>query len=185
MSFLQKNRGVLLFLTKLGVLCAVYFLWFSKVVWQLPVISTYYGHFVHYTMLTLTHGSVLVLNLLGFEAEVFNIRYIDLYDSEMNIYIKNFCLGIDMMFTLTALIVSYPGKWLNRIWFIPLGIVGIQFINIARIVGMSLSWIILDRGSFVDHHDAFNLVAVVFIFLMFTVWVNMKKKPAPKGAGLL
>ena len=180
MEFLKRNKEVLLFLAKLSVLCGFYFLWFSKVVWQLPVISTLYGYFVHYTLITLTQGSVFVLNLLGYEAEVFNMRYIDLYDSIMNIYIKNFCLGIDMMFVFTALIVSFPGSWLNRLWFIPMGIVGIQLINIGRIVGMSLSWIILDRGNFVDHHDAFNLVAVIFIFLMFTMWVNLKKKPALK-----
>ena len=179
MDILKQNKPTILFLAKLGILCAVYFLWFSKVVWQLPVISTFYGHFVHYTMLSLTHGSVWVLNLLGYQAEVFNVRYIDLYDSIMNIFIKNFCLGIDMMFVLTALIVSFPGKWLHRIWFIPLGIAGIQIINIGRIVGMSLSWIILDRGAFVDHHDVFNTIAVVFIFIMFTFWVKRyKKEPA-------
>ncbi len=183
MEFLKRNKDILLFLTKLGALCVFYFFWFSQVVWQLPVISTYYGHFVHYTMVTLTEGSVFVLNLLGYEAEVFNVRYIDLYDSIMNIYIKNFCLGIDMMFVFTALIISFPGTWRNRLWFIPLGIVGIQFINIGRIVGMSLSWIILDRGDFVDHHDVFNLIATIFIFLMFTIWVNLKKKPALKEAG--
>ena len=179
MDILKQNKPTILFLAKLGILCAVYFLWFSKVVWQLPVISTFYGHFVHYTMLSLTHGSVWVLNLLGYQAEVFNVRYIDLYDSIMNIFIKNFCLGIEMMFVLTALIVSFPGKWLHRIWFIPLGIAGIQIINIGRIVGMSLSWIILDRGSFVDHHDVFNTIAVIFIFIMFTFWVKRyKKEPA-------
>jgi exosortase/archaeosortase family protein len=176
METLKQNKPTILFLAKLGFLCAVYFLWFSKVVWELPIISTYYGHFVHYTMLSLTHGSVWVLNLLGYQAEVFNVRFIDLYDSIMNIYIKNFCLGIDMMFTLTALIISFPGKWLDRLWFIPLGIVGIQLINIGRIVGMSLSWIILDRGAFVDHHDVFNTIAVIFIFIMFTFWVKLCEK---------
>ena len=71
MENLKQNKPTILFLAKLGILCAVYFLWFSKVVWQLPIISTYYGHFVHYTMLSLTHGSVWVLNLLGYQAEVF------------------------------------------------------------------------------------------------------------------
>lgn len=179
MNFIKRNSDIIGFLAKLTSLCAVYFLWFSKVVWQLPVISTYYGHFVHYTMLALTHGSVCTLNLLGYEAEVFNVRYIDLYDSITNIYIKNFCLGIDMMFVFAALIVSFPGKWLNRLWFIPLGLLGIQIINIGRIVGMSLSWIIVDRGAFVDHHDVFNTIAVIFIFFMFTFWVRQhKKKPA-------
>lgn len=124
-------------------------------------------------------GSVLILNLLGYQAEIFNQRYIDLYDSILNIYIKNYCLGVDMMFGFTALTLSFPGKWIDRLWFIPLGILGIMAINIGRVVGMCLSWIILDTGNFVEHHDAFNIVASIFITLMFVVWVNRyKKEPA-------
>ncbi len=175
-NFIRVNQDILLFLTKLGVLCGFYFLWFSPRAWHLPVISTYYGHYIHYTLLTLAEGSVWVLNLLGYGAEIVNQRYIDLYDSIISIHIRNYCLGIDMMFTLTALIISFPGKWIDRLWFIPMGIIGIQLINIARVVGLCLSWILLERGDFVDHHTVFNITAVIFIFLLFTVWVNRYKK---------
>ncbi|MBL4587670.1 MAG: hypothetical protein JKX84_11540 [Flavobacteriales bacterium] len=178
-DLIRNNRDLLLFLAKLGALCAFYFLWFSPRVWQLPVISTYYGHYIHYTLLTLGESSIWVLNALGFEAELIDMRNIDLYDSIVDIHIRNYCLGIDMMFTLTALIISFPGKWKDRLWFIPMGIIGIQIINIARVVGLCLSWIILQRGDFVDHHDVFNIVAVTFIFLLFRAWVKRYKKGEP------
>jgi len=140
------------------------------------VISTYYGHFVHYTLYSLMHASVWILNLLGYGAEIIGQRDIDLYGSVINIHIRNFCLGINMMFTLTALIISYPGRWLDRLWFIPLGILGIQAINIARVVGLCLSWVILQRGDFVDHHTVFNILAVIFIFFLFVAWVKRSGK---------
>ena len=179
MNFLKENKDVFGFLLKLGVLCGFYFLWFSANVWHIPVVSTLYGYFVHYIVLTLTELSVIVLNLMDFQAESFNLRYIDLYDDPTDIYIKNFCLGIDIMFCFVALIVSYPGKWKDRIWFIPLGLLGIHLLNVGRIVGMSVSWILLKSGTFVDHHDVFNVVAVIFVFLLFMKWVNRNdKEPA-------
>ena len=164
---------------KLIVLCGFYYFWFSPNVWKIPIVSTYYGYFIHYTLLFLGEPSVWILNALGYGAELVRLRNIDMYDLEFNIHIRNFCLGIDMMFALTALIVSFPGKWINRLWFIPLGILGIHVINILRIVGLCISWSVLKVGDFVDHHDIFNIVAVIFIFFMFVQWVNMyKKEPA-------
>ena len=179
MSFLTKNKEVVSFLLKLTVLCGIYFWWFAPNVWQLPVISTYYGYFIHYTLKFLIEPSVAILNFMGYGAVIVNLREIDMFDLEFNAHIKNFCLGVDMMFALTALIVSFPGKWIDRVWFIPLGLLGIHIINIARIVGLCLALVHWGHGGFVDHHDLFNLFAVGFIFLMFVVWVNRhKKEPA-------
>ena len=179
MDFIRKNMDVIGFIAKLGALCGFYFWWFSPNVWSLPIISTLYGYFVHYVLLSLIESSVWVLNLLGYGAEVVNQRYLDLYDLEFNVHVKNFCLGIDMMFTLTALIISFPGKWKDRLWFIPIGLIGIQLINIGRIVGLCLSFLLLKKGSFVDHHDVFNVIAVIFIFFLFVMWVGRYKKEEP------
>lgn len=179
MDFLKRNKKLVLFLGKLGVLCAIYFWWFKPNVWQLPVISTLYGHYIHYTLKYLAEPSIWVLHALRYGADIVNQRNIDMYDLEFNIHIKNVCLGVDMMFTLVALIISFPGKWLDRLWFIPLGLLGIQAINIARIVGLCLSFIWLKHGTFMDHHDAFNIIAVVFIFFLFVAWVKRYEKQEP------
>ena len=180
-DWIRNNSLLLGFLIKLTALCSFYFFWFSPNAWTLPVISTYYGHFVHYTLKFLVEPSVWILNTLGYGADVVNLRNLDLHDLEFNIHVKNFCLGIDMMFTLVALIISFPGKWIDRLWFIPLGIVGIQAINILRVIGLCLSWIVIGRGDFVDHHDVFNIIAVIFIFFLFVLWVNRYEKKEPAG----
>jgi len=171
-----NNRDLVQFLVKLAMLCGFYFYWFAPNVWHLPLISTFYGHFIHYTLFTLIESSVWMLNALGYGAEVVNMREIDLYDTVFNIHIRNWCLGVDMMFSFTALIIAFPGSWKDRFWFIPLGLIGIQLINVARIVGLCLSMILVKNADFVDHHDAFNILAVLFIFLMFTRWVRRNFK---------
>lgn len=179
MDLLKKNRDIVGFLVKISLLCGVYFWWFSPNVWQIPYVSTLYGYFIHYVLLLLAEPAAIILTAIGFGADVVNQRYLDLYDLEFNVHIRNFCLGVDMMFTLTALIVAFPGKWKDRLWFIPLGILGIQLINIARIVGLCLSFLLLKKGDFVDHHDVFNVIAVIFIFFLFVSWVNRYKKEEP------
>jgi exosortase/archaeosortase family protein len=179
MSFVQQNKPLIGFLVKLGVLCGFYFLWFKHVVWTLPVISTLYGYLIHYLLVFLGEPSIWVLDLLGYDAVIVNLREIDMYDLEFNIHIRNFCLGVDMMFALTALIVSFPGKWINRLWFIPLGLIGIQIINIARVVALCIGWARWGTDGPIDHHDVYNVVAVVFIFLLFRAWVNLYKKEEP------
>jgi exosortase/archaeosortase family protein len=179
MKYLKQNKDLLLFLVKLGALCAFYFLWFSPNVWTLPIISTLWGHFIHYTLHFLVEPAIWVLHLLGYGAQVVNERNIDMFDLEFNVHIKNFCLGVDMMFTLTALIIAFPGKWTDRLWFIPVGLIGIHFINIARVVALCIAWVKYGNTGPIDHHDWFNVIAVIFIFLLFVVWVNRyERKPA-------
>lgn len=179
MSFYQNNKDLVGFIAKLSVLCGVYFWWFAPNVWNLPIISTYYGHFVHYLLLFLIEPSIWVLDILGYDAVIVRQREIDMFDLEFNIFIRNFCLGINMMFSLTALLISFPGKWLDRLWFIPLGLLGIHAINIIRVVGLCIGWARWGTDGPIDHHDVFNLVAVIFIFFVFVIWVNRyKKEPA-------
>lgn len=172
MSTLSENKKVIQFLITLTVLCGLYYFWFSPNAWTIPLIGPYYGHFVHYTLVTLGNATIFLLGLLGHHAEIIDLREIVMDDTMIHIFIRNFCLGIDTMFLLTALIISYPGKWLDRLWFIPLGVLGIHIINIIRITGLCLSWIYFPDQSFIDHHDVYNVIAMIFIFGMFTIWVK-------------
>jgi exosortase/archaeosortase family protein len=88
----------------------------------------------------------------------------------------NDCLGTDMMFAFAALVISFPGRMINRLWFLPLGWVGVQLINIVRIVGLTLVWLKLGPDSSFDTHDAFNFFTTLFVLGMFMVWVRLYRK---------
>ena len=177
-DLIKKYMPIIKFLGVTGILCIIYYYWFAPQAWSVPVIGPYYGHFVHYTLLTLGESSVFLLNLMGHPAWIIDdpayeaMRFIDLEEAYTNVYIKNVCLGIDTMFVFSALIVGFPGKWVDRLWFIPLGILGIHIINIFRITGLCLAIIYTDDPTAVDHHMMFNIAAMIFIFGMFVVWVN-------------
>ncbi len=163
---------MLRFLATMGALSALYFLWFSPQAWTLPLIGPNYARFIHYSMLALTEGTVFLLGLMGHGAETFDLRNIDLYDSVINIHVRNYCLGVDMTAMFTALVISFPGSWKHRFWFIPAGVVGIIIINIVRVTMLCLTTIHSGQ-QFIDHHDIFNAITTAFIFLMFVAWVRM------------
>ncbi len=171
---LAPNQKILLrFLLSMAILVTVYFSWFVHSCWTLPIIGPNYSRFVHYAMITLTEGGVLLLRGFGLEAEVFNWSNIDLYDTPIDIHIRNFCLGIDLMAMFVFLVISFPGKIKSRLWFIPLGIIGIHLINIARVTALCFVTIRSGYDQFIDHHNVFNTIATIFIFLMFVQWVKM------------
>lgn len=185
---LKKYLPIIQFLGVTGGLCLVYYWWLLPRIWTLPVVSTLYGYVVHYTLLTLGETSVFILNALGYHSWIISepeqlrgvvddplfeaMRYIDMEDVYMNVYIKNFCLGINTMFVFFALIVGFPGRWKDRLWFIPLGVIGIHLINIIRIVALCLAIILSSTPENFKHHEIFDAIAMVFIFLMFMVWVK-------------
>jgi len=175
LSLTAEQKVMLRFLITMGILSAVYFLWFAPRAWTLPVIGPNYSRFIHYSMLALTEGTVFLLGLMGYQAETFDLRNIDLYDSVINIHVRNYCLGVDMTAMLTALIISFPGEWKHRAWFIPMGVVGIILINILRVTMLCLTTIHYGYDQFIDHHNIFNAITTVFIFLMFVMWVRMHR----------
>lgn len=172
MLLFHRYRGFLLFLLKLGVLCAIYFLWFKPNAWTLPVVSTYYCHLHHYTLKFLMEPSAWVLNSVGIDAVVVNLRHIHLPEHSFWLNMLNPCLGIDMMFAIGALIISFPGKWLDRLWFIPLGLIGIHTVNIARVVGLCLSWVKWQGFGPIEHHDLYDFFATLMILFFFILWIK-------------
>jgi len=181
MTLTENQRVLVRFLITMGTLTAIYYLWFAPRAWTLPLIGPNYSRFIHYSMMAVTEGSVLLLGLLGHQAETFDLRNIDLYDSHINIHVRNYCLGVDMTAMFTALVVSFPGRWAHRIWFIPAGVIGIICINILRVTALCLSTIHADVELFFEHHNAFNTVTTAFIFLMFVVWVRMSQRAGRDG----
>ncbi len=176
MTLTDNQRVLVRFLVTMGVLTALYYLWFVPRAWTLPVIGPNYSRFIHYSMLAVTEGSVFLLSLIGHQAETFDLRNIDLYDSHINIHIRNYCLGVDMTAMFTALVISFPGPWLHRLWFIPAGVIGIIAINMLRVTALCLTTIHAGHEQFFEHHNAFNTVTTLFIFLMFVLWVRMSQR---------
>lgn len=94
------------------------------------------------------------------------------------------CNGLELFALFAGFILSFPGSWKNRLWFIPLGIVLIHCMNIVRVA--SLSIIQLNWPQYLDfnHKYTFTILVYACTFAMWMLWVKKFsgiEKTASKG----
>jgi len=82
------------------------------------------------------------------------------------------CLGLQVMYFFSAFIISYPGYWKNKIYFILFGILLINLLNIIRIVGLSLIFLYYPEYGDFNHHFLFTFIIYTFVFSIWLVWIK-------------
>lgn len=85
------------------------------------------------------------------------------------------CLGFGVMSFFTAFVLAWPKPIKNKLWFLPIGLIVIQSLNIMRFILLSLFW----KGSllkgFIDHHDLFNIILYILLLGIIYFWVKDDK----------
>ena len=82
------------------------------------------------------------------------------------------CNGIDIILLFAAIIVALPGKIINKLLYLFIGLVVIHSFNIIRIVSLVIihKW----KPSMLDfnHTYTFTLSMYLLIFCLWVYWVN-------------
>lgn len=130
--------------------------------------------------------SQVFLNLFGFETEVFGkvVRI----SGTSGVYLDRGCLGRNLMGLFAGFILAYPGRIKHKIWYVPLGLVVITFLNVLRIAGLAYVVYCCPEYLDVNHHVIFKYTVYFFIFLMWYFWIknySVSAKPKKKKAKLL
>ncbi len=123
-----------------------------------------------------------LLSLFGLLAKGDGIN-VDLLVSHKQIWVQEHCLAIPAMVVFTGAILSFKGKFKSKIRFILLGLVGIFFINLMRLMFVSVAWVYLSAYFFNLHHTFIYAAATYgFIFLMIVCWVKRTHNANAKDA---
>jgi exosortase/archaeosortase family protein len=125
------------------------------------------------------HGTVRD-NIVVVAAWLLRVMQYDIIQYDVVILIKGSagvavgpaCVGFGLLFGFAGLILSYHGSIKSKLWFIPLGLLGIHTINILRIVILAIISNINNDWVDFNHKYVFNTIIYIFIFLMFTWWVR-------------
>ncbi len=121
----------------------------------------------------IVHTSALILQSI-FSVELhFNTRNL-LISGTPGIYVADHCLGIPSMVVFTLFILFFRGKTTHKLWYIPLGILGVFSINVLRVVGLGL----LQKSSSAffwefNHSYTFLILTYGLIFLMIKHWIDL------------
>ena len=86
------------------------------------------------------------------------------------------CSGLKQFYQWSVLMVLFPGPWLKKLWYIPLGIIIIHIVNIFRIVMLSVIVIYWPENWDFIHEWILRPFFYVLIFAMWVLWVERIKK---------
>lgn len=123
--------------------------------------------------------SVWMLNTLcGYHvaAEGSIIRFSSGYD----IVINDSCSGLKQIMQFVLLILVYRGKWINKLWFIPLGVILVHISNLLRVFFIGV--------LSMSHHDWMRsahdyVLRWLFYLTICMLWLFWVKKIAPNRLG--
>lgn len=89
-------------------------------------------------------------------------------DSAITISIVWGCLGIKQMSIFACIMLFYPGPFLKKLWYIPLGCIILTIYNIIRI-GTTVILTRDDPSRFESLHD--GILRYIYYTIMFIIWV--------------
>src|ERR1043165_5797745 len=112
-----------------------------------------------------------ILELFGYAVYTGADRLIGI-DGASGLWIGDNCNGIILFSLFSWFIIAYRGRVKCKLIFIPAGIIGIQLLNVMRVVVLA----ILDTHSRAwtefNHTYTFTILIYGFIFWMWMIWVN-------------
>ncbi len=93
------------------------------------------------------------------------------------------CASLKQWMHWIFLMVLFPGPWKHKLWYIPAGLVIIEWTNVVRICGILLMQIPWPNSFHLAHDYIFKFFFYLVIFLMWVLWVEKfydKKTTKPK-----
>ena len=82
------------------------------------------------------------------------------------------CTSLKQWMHWLFLMLIFPGPWKHKAWYIPLGLVIVEFTNVVRIVGICLFLRPFPNSFALAHDVIFKIMFYVVIFLMWMIWVE-------------
>ena len=120
--------------------------------------------------------AVWIIKLFGFYA----------IHNEMDVLVVNgpylrinySCLGLGVMSFLAAFVLAFPASWKSTIKMLIIGLLTIYILNVCRIAGLGLlfGFFQSQRNYFDYHHEIFNVIVYIIIFVMLYIWIRRNTK---------
>ena len=87
------------------------------------------------------------------------------------VYLDKGCLARNLMGLFAGFMLAYPGLIKKKLWYLPLGLVVIQILNILRLSGMALITLCCPEHIDINHHYIFKIAVFGAIFFMWYLWI--------------
>ena len=109
---------------------------------------------------------------------VSDIRYISTPNNEggwARAIIAPECASLKQWLHWLFLMIIFPGPWKHKLWYIPAGLVVVEWTNVVRICGVIMMQIPWPNSFHIAHDYIFKVFFYLIIFLMWVLWVECFK----------
>ncbi len=177
-DFIQKNRLHVLKDVALFILITI----LIHIVWRFwqiqfnyaPVRDAMYG-LMGIMSAEVYRESVWIISGIYDITSIDESMYIYLPNKNM-IYINSGCSGLKQMLQFAILMMVFPGPWMKKLWFIPLGVFIMHLTNLFRVVGLAVVMNNWPQYWDFSHDYFFRPIFYLVIFLLWVFWVEKMKK---------
>ena len=152
---------------------------FYKLLRYKPFVNEFYEAAIVKFTYFLTESNRLFLELLGYDAVTYG-KTIKIIGSA-GVYLDKGCLARNLMGLYAGFVLAYPGSIKNKLWYIPLGLVIINILNIFRLSALAIISKCCPEHVEFNHHYIFKIVVFAFTLLLWYFWIFKLSNPAKKA----
>lgn len=93
-------------------------------------------------------------------------------DGTHGLWIGDPCNGLTLFALFSIFVLAYPGPIRKKAWFIPLGLISIHFLNVLRVVALSI--IVTYDYAYLDfnHTYTFSIIVYSYVFFLWYLWAG-------------
>ncbi len=117
--------------------------------------------------------ALLILKFFGYHVFSGSDRLMGI-DGTNGLWMGDNCNSLELCALYTGFILAFPGGWKRKIWFVPLGVILIFYLNVMRVVALAVI-----QKNFspellnFNHTYTFTILVYGFIFFLWYRWVRM------------
>jgi exosortase family protein XrtF len=119
-----------------------------------------------------------LLRALGFTAGIASTNsQLLLLEGQPAVVVGPPCNGLVLYALFAGFVLAYPGPWMRKLWYIPLGMGLIWGLNVLRVAMLALNHQYAPRSLDFNHHYTFSFVVYACIFGLWMLWVRRLAGP--------
>lgn len=183
----EANKAAIVFVVKL---LFFYFLFSQGNLFMNSVMSEggkYYNAFISENLnyiqglrTILIVPAVWIIKLFGFYA-IYNEMDVMVVNGPL-LRVNYSCLGLGVMSFFTAFVIAFPAKLKAKIRLFVVGTIMIYLLNVGRIAGLGvlLGFFKSQRENFTYHHEIFNIIVYICIFVLLYLYIKKNTAQSSK-----
>ena len=97
-----------------------------------------------------------------------------------SVRILDLCNGVEAALLLWAVVLAFPAPWRYRLWGLLIGFLGVQALNLLRIISLTYLGVWQPDWFYWVHWYVWDALILMDVVLLFLLW--LRRLPAPTEA---